>query len=272
MVDGLASSPPTVADASPRFLSMGDGNEVLQVALNPGESVLASENAFCYRGLGLQQEAQLTEFSALGRALGWIGLKHDKVVKWTNEGTSPTYVGLSTAIPGKVIPVDLMRSGSLLAKPQMFLCSVMANQVTGSKLALSPEGTFPQHTVPMRKITGTGMCYIQAGGAAVQKALGRTESMMVEMGCVVAVSESCKIVAEERTGIIRDPPYPQGFVVKITGPGSVFVQSTHTGRFSKAVAAERSAQRVAGGGDMVKAAVVTLGILVLLFAFLDVEV
>lgn len=71
MVDGLASSPPSVADASPRFLSMGDGNEVLQVALNPRESVLASENAFCYRGLGLQQEAQLTEFSALGRALGW---------------------------------------------------------------------------------------------------------------------------------------------------------------------------------------------------------
>lgn len=51
----------------------------------------------------------------------------------------------------------------------------------------------------------------------------------------------------------------------------MFVQSTHTGRFSKAVTAERSAQRVAGGGDMVKAAVVTLGILVLLFAFLDVE-
>lgn len=40
---------------------------------------------------------------------------------------------------------------------------------------------------------------------------------MVEMGCVVAVSESCKIVAEERTGIIREPPYAQGFVVKITG-------------------------------------------------------
>lgn len=47
--------------------------------------------------------------------------------------------------------------------------------------------------------------------------MGRTESMMVEMGCVVAVSESCKIVAEERTGIIRESPYAQGFVVKITG-------------------------------------------------------
>ena len=41
--------------------------------------------------------------------------------------------------------------------------------------------------------------------------------MMVEMGCVVAVSESCKIVAEERTGIVRESPHAQGFVVKITG-------------------------------------------------------
>lgn len=60
-------------------------------------------------------------------------------------------------------------------------------------------------------------------------------------------------------------------LIAVTGPGSVFVQSTHSGRFSRAVTAERSAQRVAGGGDMVKAAVLTLGILVLLFAFLDVD-
>lgn len=51
----------------------------------------------------------------------------------------------------------------------------------------------------------------------MQKALGRGESMVVEFGCVAAVSEACKIVAEERTGLIREPPYAQGFAVKITG-------------------------------------------------------
>lgn len=51
----------------------------------------------------------------------------------------------------------------------------------------------------------------------MQKALGRGESMVVEIGCVAAVSEACKIVAEERTGLIREPPYSQGFTVKITG-------------------------------------------------------
>lgn len=58
---------------------------------------------------------------------------------------------------------------------------------------------------------------VHTGGAAVQKGLGPRESMMIEMGALVAVSDSCKVVAEERTGIIREPPYPQGFVVKITG-------------------------------------------------------
>lgn len=51
----------------------------------------------------------------------------------------------------------------------------------------------------------------------MQKALGRGESMVVEFGCVAAVSEACKIVAEERTGLIREPPYAQGFAAKITG-------------------------------------------------------
>lgn len=51
----------------------------------------------------------------------------------------------------------------------------------------------------------------------MQKALGRGESMVIEFGCVAAFSEACKIVAEERTGLVREPPYAQGFAVKITG-------------------------------------------------------
>lgn len=56
-------------DPSPRFLSLGDGNEVLQVALGAGDSILANERAFIYRGLGLSCEPQ--GVGAVGRAIGW---------------------------------------------------------------------------------------------------------------------------------------------------------------------------------------------------------
>jgi len=62
------------------------------------------------------------------------------------------------------------------------------------------------------------------GGAAVQKALGRGESMVVEFGCVAAVSEACKMVAGERGGLGREPPYTEGFAVKITGERVLFVE------------------------------------------------
>lgn len=55
------------------------------------------------------------------------------------------------------------------------------------------------------------------GGTAVQKTLGRAETMVVEIGCVAALSETCKIVTEERTGIAHEPPFSQVFTVKITG-------------------------------------------------------
>lgn len=72
MDDPAALPAPGCPEPSPRFLSLGDGNEVLQVALNPGDSVLAGERAFCYRGLGLQQEIQpFADTGTLGRALGW---------------------------------------------------------------------------------------------------------------------------------------------------------------------------------------------------------
>lgn len=53
----------------PRFLSLGDGNEVLQVALGPGDDILANERAFLYRGLGLQQEVEHN--GRFGRAIEW---------------------------------------------------------------------------------------------------------------------------------------------------------------------------------------------------------
>lgn len=58
-----------MADASPKFVSLGDGNEVLQVALAAGDSILANERAFVYRGLGLASEVQAV--GAVGRAIGW---------------------------------------------------------------------------------------------------------------------------------------------------------------------------------------------------------
>ncbi|CAM9861517.1 unnamed protein product [Scytosiphon promiscuus] len=262
-------APPSAAADSPLFLTLGDGNEVLQVALRPGDSVFANEKAFIYRGLGLQQEVQ--HIGPLGRALGWVGLKSDKVVKFTNEGNGPTYLGLASPLPGKVIPVSLEKSGTLLVKPSMFLCSVTSNDVSAAKMKLNSEGPFPQQNIEVRKVAGAGMCYIQGGGSAIQKALGRGESMVVEFGCVAAVSETCKVVAQERGGLSGEPPYSQGFGVKISGPGSVFIQSTHTGRLARASRAERAAQGASGGGDMMKAAVLTLILMLVVFTILDWE-
>ena len=59
-----------MAEPSPRFVSLGDGNEVLQVALAAGDSILANERAFVYRGLGLASETHQA-VGAVGRAIGW---------------------------------------------------------------------------------------------------------------------------------------------------------------------------------------------------------
>lgn len=44
-----------------------------------------------------------------------------------------------------------------------FVFSVTDNQVTTQNLKLTPEGPFPVYHVDLRKVVGSGMCYIQAG-------------------------------------------------------------------------------------------------------------
>lgn len=55
----------------------------------------------------------------------------------------------------------------------------------------------------------------------------------------------------------------------LTGPGSVFIQSTHTGRLARAGRA--AAQRASGGTEMVKAVVFTLVVMIAVFSFLEWE-
>lgn len=64
-----------------------------------------------------------------------------------------------------------------------------------------------------------------------------------------------------------------GVYLRLAGPGTVFIQATNSGRYSRAIAADRAAQRpgVGGAGDMMKAAVVTIGLVVFLLAFFDVN-
>lgn len=67
--------------------------------------------------------------------------------------------------------------------------------------------------------------------------------------------------------------YCVSFYLRLAGPGTVFIQATNRGRYSRAIAADRAAQRagVGGAGDMMKAAVVTIGLVVILLAFFDVN-
>lgn len=69
MADQAISNTPASTRLTPKFLSLGDGNEILQVAFAPGDSIFAAELAFSYRGIGLRSEIQ--PVGAVERALGW---------------------------------------------------------------------------------------------------------------------------------------------------------------------------------------------------------
>ncbi|CAM9419868.1 unnamed protein product [Choristocarpus tenellus] len=132
----------------------------------------------------------------------------------------------------------------MLVKTNLLLCSMSCNQMTAKELQLATDISPASH-VPMQRVSGSGMCFIQSGGAAVEKVLQRDESILVEMGCVAAYSDSCKLVVEQR-GPLHPVAYPQGFNVKISGPGTIIIQSTFVSRLNGAAVADRLANRPTG--------------------------
>ena len=109
---------------------IGDDMQLVEVELDPGETVVAEAGAMNYMEQGIDFEARMGDGSEpeqgiFGKLLGAgkralsgasIFLTH-----FTNRGTGKQHVAFAAPYPGKIIPLDLGRmSGEILCRKMPF--------------------------------------------------------------------------------------------------------------------------------------------------------
>jgi uncharacterized protein (TIGR00266 family) len=225
----------------------GESIQIVEVELDPGETVIAEAGAMLFMDEGIQFETKMGDgsnprqglfdklLSAGGRLLTGESLF---MTHFTNRGNRKAKAGFSAPYPGTVIPVDLAssRNNELIVQKDGFLCaafgtklSIVFNQKIGAGL-VGGEGFI------LQKLQGDGLAFVHAGGTVIERTLNN-ETLRVDTGCVVAFESQIDFDVE-RSGSLRSMVFGgEGiFLATLRGSGKVWLQSMPIRKLVQALA------------------------------------
>lgn len=214
---------------------LGDDMQMVEVELDPGETVVAEAGAMNYMDQSISFEAKMGDGSEANEGLmgkllgaGKRALTGESIfmTHFTNSGSGKKTVAFAAPYPGKIIPIDMSKvNGSLLCQKDAFLCAAYGTKVSIAFTKKLGAGFFGGEGFILQKLSGDGMAFIQAGGTIVKKQL-QGETMLVDTGCLVAMTEGINYDIQ-RAGNLKSMFFGgEGlFLATLSGSGVVMLQS-----------------------------------------------
>lgn len=230
----------------------GHEMQMVEIELDPGETVIAEAGAMTYMEEGVQFEARMGDGSATKGGFFDKVLNAGKRVlsgeslfltHFTHQGSGKSHVAFAAPYPGSIIPVNLGEiGGELLCQKDAFLCAAYGTRLDVALTRRLGAGFFGGEGFILQRLAGDGMAFIHAGGTVIEKEL-RGETLRVDTGCLVAFQPSIDYDIE-RAGNLRSMVFGgEGlFLATLRGHGKVWLQSLPFSRMADRIA-------TAVGGD-----------------------
>ncbi len=219
--------------------------QLVEVELDPGETVIAEAGAMVWMEDGITFEARMgdgSERGVLDRLWGvgkrMLGGESLFLTHFTNEADGKRKVGFSGAYPGSVLAIDLQRfGGCLLCQKDAFLCAAKGTRLGIAFSRRLGAGLFAGEGFVLERVEGDGMLFLHAGGALVRKDL-QGGSLRIDTGCLVAMTAKVDYDIRLAGGLKSMLFGGEGiWLAELSGHGSVWVQSLPFSRMADRVLA-----------------------------------
>ena len=226
----------------------GDDMQIVEVELDPGETVIAEAGAMNYLEQDIQFETKMGDGSQPNEGLMGKLLSVGKRVltgesifmtHFTHRGASgKRRVAFAAPYPGKIIPLDLSKiGGEIICEKDCFLCAAFGTQVSIAFNKKLGAGFFGGEGFILQKLRGDGMAFVHAGGTVVERQLNG-ETLRVDTGCLVAFSPGITYDIQ-RAGNLKSMFFGgEGlFLATLSGHGKVWLQSLPFSRMADRILA-----------------------------------
>jgi len=214
---------------------LGDDLQLVEVELDPGETVIAEAGAMCYMDDGITFESKMGDgteeeggFFGKLKSAGKRALAGESIfmTHFTNTGSGKKQVGFAAPYPGKIMPVDLKEfGGEILCQNDAFLCAAKGTNIGIAFTKRLGAGFFGGEGFILQKLSGDGLAFIHAGGTLIKKELNG-EALKIDTGCIVAFSPGLDYDIE-KAGNMKSMFFGgEGFfLATLRGTGTVYLQS-----------------------------------------------
>ena len=219
----------------------GDDMQLVEIELDPGESVRAEAGTMSYMTDGIEMQTS-TGGGALRGLKRMVTGESFFITSFTNVGSGKARVAFSAPYPGKIIPVDLSKmGGTFMFQKDSFLCAAKGIEIEVAFTKRIGAGLFGGEGFILQKLQGEGLAFAHAGGTIIETDLAAGQTLRVDTGCLVAFSPSVDYDIQFVGGFKNALFGGEGlFLAKVTGPGKLYLQSLPLSRLSdRIVAASR---------------------------------
>jgi uncharacterized protein (TIGR00266 family) len=238
----------------------GSEMQFVEVELDPGEAAIGEAGSMMFMDAGIGMDSVFGDGSAqqggfFGKLLGagkrLVTGESLFTTIYTNQSTLKQRVGFAAPYPGKILPINLKQlGGMLICQKDAFLCAargVSLGIYFQQKLSV---GFFGGEGFIMQKLEGDGLAFVHAGGTVMRRDLQPGQTLLVDTGCLVAMTPNVNFeiqyVGKIKTALFGGEGL---FFAKVTGPGSVWLQSLPFSRLASrvfAAAPQRGGSREEG--------------------------
>ena len=209
----------------------GGSFPIVICTLQKGETMKNETGAMAFMTSGMNMETNTGGglLKGLGRALSGDTL----FLNFFTAESDGEQVGFSACTPGKIIPIRLDGSNSIIGQKNAFLAaeeSVDVDIYFKNKLG---TGIFGGEGFILQKFTGNGMVFLEVDGDPIERILAPGEVLKVDTGNVVGFENTVSYEIETVKGLKNIFLGGEGlFLTKLVGPGRVILQSQNIKEFA----------------------------------------
>ncbi len=230
------------------FEIKGSEMQFVEIELDPGEAAVGEAGSMLFMDAGIAMDTVFGDGSQSGANSGLLGklLGAGKrlvtgeslfTTVYTNQSNAKLRVAFAAPYPGKILPMDLSTlGGALICQKDAFLCAARGVTLGIHFQQKMSVGFFGGEGFVMQKLEGTGLAFVHAGGTVVKRELRAGQTLMIDTGCIVALTQSVNFeiqyVGKVKTALFGGEGL---FLAKVTGPGTVWLQSLPFSRLASRV-------------------------------------
>ena len=220
--------------------------QFVEVELGAGQAAIGEAGSLMYMDAGVDMDTVFGDGSAnqggvFGKLLGagkrLLGGDSIFTTVYTNPAGGGKRVAFAAPYPGKIMAMDLRElGGTLICQRESFLCAARGVSLGIAFQRRLGVGFFGGDGFVMQKLDGDGMVFVHAGGTVVKRELQAGQTVLVDSGCLVGytpgVDFDIQYVGKIKTALFGGEGL---FFARLTGPGTVWLQSLPFSRLASRV-------------------------------------